>query len=190
MQDCWHRYWVLRHSARSRGHQCSRNSPSRVLSTVRLDYLRPDVRTLFRVGVCLGRAHFCQSFLTWVSGASAMDVPSTVLHTGPQTSLNPPGSMGCRCTTPAFWNGSVLRSRLDYWIKVLVLGCTRCPVSRPLTLPANNFGANLGCPGLSVCGGGCGRYGSPGSSGFIWRPWVSGALRWIRLVVHELLLGC
>ena len=52
----------------------------------------------------------------------------------------PSGNMGCRCTIPDFWNGLALRSRLDYWIKVLVLGCTRYPVNRPLTLPANFTG--------------------------------------------------
>ena len=41
---------------------------------------------------------------------------------------------------PGFWNGSALRSQLIYWIRVLVLGYARCPVSRPLKLPANFTG--------------------------------------------------
>ena len=139
MHDCWHRYVVLRHLSRCCGRQCRRNSPT-VLSTVWPDLLRPGLRTLFLVGVWLGRAHFCRSVLTRASGALAVDVPSAVLHTGLQTLLNPPGSMGCRCTTFGFWNGTALRSWLAYWIQVLVLGCTCCPVSRPLTLPANFTG--------------------------------------------------
>ena len=52
----------------------------------------------------------------------------------------PSGEYGLPLHHPGFWNGSELRSQLDYWIKVLVLGCTRCPVNRPLTLPANFTG--------------------------------------------------
>ena len=126
MQDCWHRYLVLHQSARCRGRPCRRTSPSTMLSTVRPDYLRPGLRTLFHVGVWLRRAHFCLSFLIRVlAGFGRGCAFRNTIHTGSQTSLNPPGSMGCRCTTPGFWNGSALRRRLDYWIKVLVLGCTR-----------------------------------------------------------------
>ena len=73
---------------------------------------------------------FGQRFLNRTSGTLAVDMLSATLHTGPQTLPYPPGSMGCHCTTLDFWNGSTLRSRLNYWIKGLVLGCTRCPVHR------------------------------------------------------------
>ena len=115
-----------------------------------------------------------------------MDAPFAVLLTGLRIMLSPPGSMGCRCTTPGLWNRSALQSLLIYWIKVLVLGYTRCPVSRPPTSPGcvrhddelehagsicavpsehgvSDFGTNLGFPELSIYGSGCGRCGSPGS---------------------------
>ena len=71
---------------------------------------------------------------------SAMDAPFAVPLTGLRIMLSPLKSMGCRCTAPGFWNGSALRSWLVCWIRVLVHGCTRCPMSRPLTRPANFTG--------------------------------------------------
>ena len=85
----------------------------------------------------LGRPRSCQKFIHRALWVSAMDAPFTVPLTGLRIMLSPPESMGCHCTTPGFWNGSALRNRPVYWIRVLVLGYTRCPVSRPLTLPAN-----------------------------------------------------
>ena len=37
----------------------------------------------------------------------------------------------------AMLGGGAGAIELDCWINVLVLGCTCCPVNRPLTLPAN-----------------------------------------------------
>ena len=102
MQDCWHRYLGLHQLAQCCGRQCRQTSPFTVLSTVHLNYLRPGLTTVFRVGVLLGRARYCRSFLIQALGALTVDVPSATLHTSLQISLNPPGSMGYRCTTPSF----------------------------------------------------------------------------------------
>ena len=72
---------------------------STVLLTAWPDSLSLGLGPLFRAGAWLGRAHFCQSSVSRTSGVSAGDEPSAIRHTGPQTSLNPPESMGCRCTT-------------------------------------------------------------------------------------------
>ena len=119
MQDCWHRYLA---SDIPLGHSSDFSFHSAVDSPTGL----PQAGSQTPVPRwCFAREGPFMSELPQASRVSAVDVPSAIQPTGPQTSLNPPGSMGCRCTTPDFWNGSALRSRLDYWIKVLVLGCTR-----------------------------------------------------------------
>ena len=99
--------------------------------------LRSALRDLSHVGVWLGRARSCRKFHHRVSRVSGMDAPSAVLLNDHRIKFSNLESMGCHCTTPGFWSGSAFRSRLVCWIRVLVRGCTRCPVSRPLTRPAN-----------------------------------------------------
>ena len=54
----------------------------------------------------------------------------------PSDYAQPSGKYGLPLHHPRFWSGSVHRSHLVCWIKVLVRGFTRL-VSRPLTRPAN-----------------------------------------------------
>ena len=83
------------------------------------------------------RACSCWKCHHLTSQVSGMDAPFAVLLTDHRIMISPLESMGCHCTTPGFWSGSALRSRLVYWIRVLVCGSTHCSGSRPLTQPAN-----------------------------------------------------
>ena len=136
-QDCCRRFWALRHSAWRIILQSRRICLITVQLTVGRAHSDRLSETCHTLAFGSGGARSCRKFHHRVSRVSGMDAPSAVLLNDHRIKFSNLESMGCHCTTPGFWSGSAFRSRLVCWIRVLVRGCTRCPVSRPLTRPAN-----------------------------------------------------
>ena len=111
-----------RHSVRRSVRPSRQTCRITVKLTVRPGPLRLAHRDLSCIGDWLRRARSCRE-----------NAPFATLRTDRRITLSPLENMDCHGTTPGFWNGSVLQSRLVCWIRVLVRGYTRCPGSRPLT---------------------------------------------------------